>query len=105
MKKIKNRHITIATVYNKKGHVLAKTTNSWTKTHPYQAQLAKEVGLDDKQYLHAEVRALLKARGKQVYKIKIERYGANGEPLNACPCPICAKAIKEHNIKVIEYTL
>ena len=105
MKKIKNRYITIATVYNKKGHVLAKTTNSWTKTHPYQAQLAKEVNLDDKQYLHAEVAAIIKAKNRNIYKIKIERYGAKGEPLNACPCPICQKAIKNKGIKVIEYTM
>ena len=102
---MKPRKITKATCYDKRGRIISVAYNTYQKTHPYQAQLAKEVGLDDKQYLHAEVRALLKARGKQVYKIKIERYGANGEPLNACPCPICAKAIKEHNIKVIEYTL
>lgn len=102
---MKPRKITKATCYDKRGKIVSVAYNTYQKTHPYQAQLAKEVGLDDKQFLHAEVRALIKAKGKLIHKIKIERYGANGEPLNACPCPICAKAIKEHNIKVIEYTL
>ena len=102
---MKSRKITKATCYDKRGRILSVAYNTYQKTHPYQAQLAKEVGLKDKQYLHAEVRALLKAKDKQVYKIKVERYGANGEPLNACPCPICVEAISRAKVKIIEYTL
>jgi tRNA(Arg) A34 adenosine deaminase TadA len=55
-------------------------------------------------YLHAEIAALVKARGKG-YKIKIERYNKHGEPMLAAPCPICLAAIKEAGIQLVEHTV
>jgi deoxycytidylate deaminase len=93
-----------ATVYNKRGNIIAVGKNSYTKTHTIQSKYAKRVGEIHKVYLHAEIDALIKAQGKG-YKIKIERYGKNGEPKNAKPCPICELAIKEAGIKFVEYTV
>jgi deoxycytidylate deaminase len=53
-------------------------------------------------YLHAEIAAIIKAKGKG-YKIKIERYSNKGKPLPSKPCPICELAIKEAGIKVVSY--
>ena len=39
------------------------------------------------------------------YKILIERYNSEGEPVLAKPCEICQLAIKEAGIKRIEYTI
>jgi deoxycytidylate deaminase len=73
----------------------------------------EETGLRDfakadeeyRQVLHAEVLAIIRARGKLIHKIKIERYDSRGNPKDACPCPVCSIAIKEAKIKFIEYTM
>ena len=103
---MKNRTDITATIYDKKGRKLSIAKNSYEKTHPIQARYARRVGEEYKQYLHAEIRAIIKALKKGVpYKIKIERYGKGGEPRDAMPCPICQLAIREAGIKFIEYTI
>lgn len=94
-----------ATTYDRKGKIIATANNSYEKTHPRMDELACYVGLPYKQYLHAEVLAIIRSRGKPIHKIKIERYGANGQPKTAAPCPICMQAIKEAKIKFVEYTI
>ena len=100
---MKHKHIVKATVYDKAGNIISVGFNSYLKTHPYQAMLAHKCHLPDKVYLHAEVAALVKARGKG-YKIKIERYSKQGKPLLAAPCPICSLAIDLSGIEVVEFT-
>lgn len=92
-----------ATIYNKRGRVLSVGYNSYSKTHPFQYKLALRVGLKEKQYLHAEISALIKCR-EEPYKMVIERYGKDGKPLLAKPCPICQMAIEESGVRVVEYT-
>lgn len=95
-----------ATVYDKKGRKLSVGYNSYVKTNTYQAKLAEQVGTPDKQFLHAEIAAILKIKkGGKPHKIHIERYNKNGEPMLAKPCPICEIAIKMVNIKIISYTI
>ena len=94
-----------ATVYDKRGRVLATGENSYEKTHPLQAKFAVQVGLDDKIYLHSEVSAVSKLKKHhKPYKIVIERYKEDGTQAMAKPCPICMEAIKAHGIKIIEWT-
>lgn len=100
----RTQHEVTASVYDKKGNCLATAKNSYRKTHPLQAYFASKVGLPEKIYLHAEIAAILKAGKKQIHKIKIERYGRQGSPLNAKPCPICEEAIKAFGISFVEYT-
>jgi len=106
MRYMRKHHQIIATVYCRRGHVLATATNSFVKTHPAQKKLAMDAGLPLKEYLHAEVAAIIKAmkRGKP-YKIKVERYSNNGTPLLAMPCKICQLAIEQAGIKFVEYTI
>ena len=94
-----------ATCYDKRGRVISVGYNSYTRTHPVQAHHAKQVGLEEKQFLHAEIHALLKARDRQVHKIKVERYSKKGLPLNAAPCPVCQHAIKTWGVKYVEHTI
>ena len=105
-RKNRKQYKLIATVFDKHGRILSIATNSYQKTHPYQAKLAKKVGEPHKVFLHAEIRAILKAQKfGSPHKIKIERYDACGNPVNAEPCKICKLAIKEVGIKLIEYTV
>jgi deoxycytidylate deaminase len=93
-----------ATVYDKKGRILAVGYNSYTKTHPEQARLARLVGKERKAYLHAEVAAIIRARGTP-YRIHVERYGCDDKACLARPCEICQLAIKEAGIKEVSYTV
>jgi deoxycytidylate deaminase len=95
----------IATTYDKRGRVISTAKNSYSKTHTLQAQYASRVGADDKIYLHAEILAIIRAKGKEIHKIKIERYDSNGNPRLSRPCSVCDFAIAQAKIKVIEYTL
>lgn len=93
-----------ATVYDRRGRVLSVAQNSYEKTHPYQAQLAQRAGYPERQYLHAEIHALIKCRGIP-HKIRIERRNNQGQLLLAKPCPICELAIKKAGVRFVEYSL
>ncbi len=99
----KHHHI-LAKCYDKRGRLLAAAFNAYSKTHPLQAHLARKVGHPERQYLHAEIHAILKCKGKPIHRISIERYNAAGLPANAQPCPVCQEAIKAFGIKIVEYT-
>lgn len=101
---MKQKYSIKATCYDKRGRVISVGYNSYTRTHPVQAFHAKLVGLDIKQFLHAEIHALLRAKDRKVYKISVERYSKEGYPMNAAPCPICASALKQWGVQYIEYT-
>lgn len=94
----------IATIYDRKGRVLSIGHNSYHKTHPRQALLAKKVGQPERQFLHAEIAALVKCRGEP-YKIHIERRDKKGKLQLAKPCAICELAIRESGIKFVEYSM
>jgi len=100
----KKRYHILAKCYDKKGRLLSAAFNSYTKTHPLQAYLAKMVGHGEKTCLHAEIAAILKCKGKPIYRITTERYDSNGLPANAQPCPICQLGIKMFGITIVEYT-
>lgn len=95
----------IASCYDKRGRLISKGINSYEHTHPIQASLATKLGFPQKIFLHAEILAIIRAKGRLIHKIKIERYDSKGNPKLAKPCEICAYAIKEASIKMIEFTL
>ncbi len=94
-----------ATIYNRKGRVLSTGVNSYVKTHPKQQHFADRANLPEKSFLHAEIASLVKLKNGVAHKIKVERYGKSGQPLNAEPCPICKLAIKAAGISFVEYTV
>ncbi len=100
----KKRYLILAKCYDRKGKLLSAAFNSYTKTHPLQAYFARKVGHPHCECLHAEIHAILKCKGKQIYRITTERYDSNGLPANAKPCPICTEAIRAFGITKVEYT-
>ena len=102
---MKKRFEIKATCFDKKGKVISVGYNSYSKTHPIQSHFARLAGLPEKTFLHAEVAALLKAKGKNIHKIKVERYDSEGNPVNAAPCPICRLAIKSWGVSYVEHTI
>ena len=95
-----------AVIFDKRGRVLSIGQNSYVKTHPMQAMYAKKVGSPFKQFLHAEIHAIIRCRDlSKAHKIFVSRWNKNGEPLLAKPCKVCQSAIKAAGIEIIEYTV
>lgn len=84
--------------------MLSVGRNSYTKTHPMQAHFAALVGHPAKHFLHAEIDAILKAKGKPISKIQVVRYDRAGQPANSKPCLICQEAIRAFGIATVEHT-
>ena len=99
-------HQTItAVIYNKRGRVLAIGQNSYIKTHPVQARHAQAAGSPEKQYLHAEVAAIIRCRDlSKAHRIVVARFNRAGEPVLAKPCSICETAIRAAGIQIVEHT-
>lgn len=97
-------HRVYACVVDKQGRIVGESRNSYVKTHPLQKSFAERVGLPAKEYLHAEVGAIIRAKGRGV-SIYVARVDSNGYPVNAKPCPVCELAIRESgHIENIYYT-
>jgi tRNA(Arg) A34 adenosine deaminase TadA len=103
----KRKYTIRATTYDRKGKVIAVAYNNYNKTHPEQARIAAIVGMEECQFLHAEVAVIIRSRARSghIHRIRIERYDRMGQPKLAEPCVICKFAIQEAGIREIEYTL
>ena len=94
-----------AIIYDKRGRAISVGKNSYVKTHPKQARHAVRVGLPEKQYIHAEVAAIVRCKDlSKAYRIVVSRVDKKGKFRNAKPCPICESAILEAGIKKVEWT-
>jgi tRNA(Arg) A34 adenosine deaminase TadA len=100
----KKRYYIVAKCYDKKGKLLSVGINDYNKTHPLQKYFAEKVGHFHREYLHAEIAAIVRCKDKKIYRITVERYDKHGLPVNAKPCPICQEAIKAFGIKIVEST-
>jgi len=94
-----------ALIKDKKGNILSIGRNNYVKTHPYQAKCAKEVGMPEKIYLHAEIDAIIKCNDiSKAHSIHIYRRGKSSKYLYAKPCPVCQQALSRTSIKIIKHT-
>jgi len=102
---LSKRHQITAVIYDRKNRVLSIGHNSYVKTHPLQAQYAEAVGEGYKVFLHAEIHAITRLKKPhKAHRIAIFRYNESGKPVSAKPCTICAHALTQTNIKIIEHT-
>lgn len=105
MSRRSRRYQLTALAYDKRGNLLAIGNNSYTRTHPVQWVYSCKVGKPAGIYIHAELDALLKAKNRgKVHRLVVTRFGKNGQPLPAAPCPACRLAIKDFGVKVVEHT-
>lgn len=101
----KSRFAITAIIFDKRGRVLSIGNNSYVKTHPHQNLHALKVGLPMKQFLHAEIHAIVRCKDlHRAHRILVTRFGKNGEELSAMPCPVCQSAIAATNIKIVDHT-
>jgi deoxycytidylate deaminase len=92
----------IGAILLKKNRIIASAVNDYTRTHPVQfwaaqnaARIFNEPHLENKIYLHGELRALIKAK-EDADTIIVCRVGGHGgqELRNARPCPVCSEYIR-----------
>lgn len=102
-RKKQKKHKLTALAYDKRGRLLAVGRNSYIKTHPLMAHYGRKSGRVNKIYLHAELDALVKARGR-VHKLVVMRYNQQGQPVLAKPCPACQLAIADFGVTHVEHT-
>jgi tRNA(Arg) A34 adenosine deaminase TadA len=91
-------------VYSRKGTLISTATNSYTKTHPLMLYFGKQVGIEHKVFLHAEIAALLKCGTATPFRIVVERHTRDGRPALAKPCAICERAIAAFGVQRVSYT-
>jgi tRNA(Arg) A34 adenosine deaminase TadA len=95
----------VAVALDKRGRLISIGYNSYVKTHPRQKLFAEACGNPHREYLHAEVSALLRAKGKPVHELVVARVDSQGNPLPSAPCPVCALASKQFGVKHLTYSL
>ena len=101
----KPKYSITAIIYDKNGKVLSIGKNNYLKTHPLMLKHGLKVGRQQKLNLHAEVDAIIKCKKiHKAYRIVIFRYGKQGQPLPANPCPVCLSVIALTPIQIIEHT-
>src|SRR4030066_470987 len=92
-------------ITDKKGNFISSGVNSATKTHPMQKKFAIKSGQAFREFLHAEIQALVRCVGDidphTLYVARITQAGRIGM---SKPCPVCEMALREAGIKKVIYT-
>lgn len=83
---------------DKRGKILAQSSNSYAKSHVMQAHYSTLSGNPYKIYLHAEIATLVKCR-KKPYRLYVARAALGSSK----PCPICMLAIRDSSVRSIHY--
>lgn len=91
-----------AIITDKKGKILSSGTNSYSKSNPLQAYYC-ELATKEKYkiYIHAELEALVRLKGRKAEKIFVARVNRKNEPRPCHPCPICSMALRDAGITEI----
>jgi deoxycytidylate deaminase len=94
-----------AFAFDKKGRFLSSGSNNYKRSHPLMKHFSlKAKESEHKCWLHAEVSALLNARGKAVHSLFVQRFAADGTYALAKPCKTCYEAIKAFGVVQVSYT-
>jgi deoxycytidylate deaminase len=92
----------IGAILLKRNRIIASAVNDYTRTHPVQywaaqnaARIFNEPQLENKTYLHAELRSLIKAK-EDADTIVVCRVGGHGghELRMSRPCRVCESYIR-----------
>lgn len=101
----RKRYDLVATCFDKRKRVISSGANQYNKSHPLMKHFAELSGeSDEKIYLHAELAALLAARGKEVDSVLVQRFDSEGSPRLAKPCKTCQTMLKAFGVRLVRYT-
>ena len=91
---------------DKKGKVLGRGVNSYTRTHPLQKHFAIVAALpEEKMFLHAELQAVLRSRDKEIHTIYVARVLKDDTISLAKPCKACSQMLKSFGVQKVIYTI
>jgi deoxycytidylate deaminase len=89
-----------AIIVDNHNRVLATGENDYHKSHPLQAYYCELATKErHKIFLHAELQALVRLKGRKADAIYIARVNRKNEAVASQPCPICSMAIRDAGIK------
>lgn len=97
----RQEHVAIA--YDKRGKVISIGRNSYVRSNKTQRKYARLAGKPDSVFLHAEIDALVRARGKCIHTMFVSRVTPTGYALSK-PCNICQQALKDFGVKHVRWT-
>ena len=97
------RFFVIAATLDKRGRIIAIGEN-YRKTHPLMDHYSNLLHIPHKQYLHAEVSALISSNNIQPHSIVVVRVDKKGGVCLAKPCPICERAIADFKVAKTYYS-
>lgn len=84
------------------GEPIGSSTNS-LRTHPMQAKWSSRAGQPLRVRLHAEIGALVRAKGEEPTTAIVVRVNKAGEFVKSFPCPICLGALQHFGCREIVY--
>ena len=91
---------------DKKGKVLGRGVNSYTRTHPLQKHFAIMAALpEEKMFLHAELQAVLRSRDKEIHTIYVARVLKDDTISLAKPWKACEQMLKSFGVQKVVYTI
>ena len=91
---------------DRKGKVLGRGVNSYTRTHPLQKHFAIMAALpEEKMFLHAELQAVLRSRDKEIHTIYVARVLKDDTISLAKPCKACSQMLKSFGVQKVVYTI
>ena len=94
-----------AVITAKNGRIVSVGENSYSRSHPMQARYGERYTTPEACFIHAEVAAIIRAKGKG-HTLYVSRVLKNGTEAMARPCPACLGAIKfETKLRKVVYTV
>lgn len=101
---MKKRYVIQASTFDQKGNLIAARNNNYTKSHPLMKHFACLANEPCKEYLHAEISALIASKDKVIDTLVVVRYDAYGNLKLAKPCKTCQIAIQAYNVRKVIYS-
>ena len=98
MAKYQTRYTIEAIARDSRGRIISRGFNNYNKSHPLQSHFAELAGTPKKQFLHAEILTILRARERKIYSIEVINHTTPAIPY---PCSICQLAIEKFGIKKV----
>jgi len=103
-----NKQKVVAFLLDRKGNTIFTGWNQYDKTHPIQKEWACRLGMPEREFIHAEMACIIKAKNYghtlNSNTLLILRLNGKGQLLPSKPCKICNEAIKYEGIENVIHT-
>lgn len=84
----------VALALDKRGRVISVGKNCYTRSHPIAKRFAQKHHLPERDRLHAELKAVIAARGQVINTLVVARVDRDGNVCDGKPCFLCSDMLK-----------